>query len=69
MKVIAVKERSAGDGYGHGSEWVETATFEPDAKLADVLAWAADITADPVPRACKYGRLMLTVAHEPDGGE
>jgi hypothetical protein len=66
MKVIAVKERSIGDGDGHGDNWVETAIFEPDAKISDVLDWVVSNTAFPVQKAGKYGRLMLTVADEKD---
>lgn len=64
MKVVAIKEQSAGNERV-GSMWLTTKIFEPETPLIEVLAWAGSLLYKKDARiAGKYGRLMLTVAEE-----
>lgn len=62
MKIIAMKERSAGNAEV-GEMWIDTAIFAPSTTLFDVLAWAQDGPDGDNPT--KHGRLMLSIADEP----
>lgn len=70
MKVIAMKERSAGNDQV-GEMWIDTAIFEPTDSLINVIKWAANFsefdfdTLETYQRATTNGRLMLSIADEP----
>lgn len=70
MKIIAMKERSAGN-VEVGEMWIDTAIFETTTPLIDVIKWAANFsefdsdTLETYQRATTNGRLMLSVADEP----
>jgi len=77
MKIVAVKERSDGNEYA-GSSWVETAIFDPETPLIEVLRWAHPRNKNQfskdekdlyIHEATSYGRLMLTVAAREEGGK
>jgi len=54
MKIIAVKERSAGNE-SVGSMWLETKIFCPGTPILEIIDWS---------QPDKYGRLIITVADE-----
>ena len=61
MKIIAIKERAEGNE-SVGTMWVETAVFDEKSTLGDVMKWAGVQV-----HATKYGKLMLSLADEPEG--
>jgi len=62
MKIIAMQERSAGNGEV-GEMWIDAAIFQPTTPVVEILKWAQRVD-EPSARA-DGGRLMIRVAHEP----
>lgn len=59
MKVVAMLERSEGNAQA-GTAWTETAVFDEDQKIRDVLNWAVSQGGSML-QATRRGRLMLDV--------
>ena len=61
MRVIAIKERADGNA-AVGTVWVETAIFDTETRLGQVLEWAAQLRhSETLEAATTCGRLMLSV--------
>jgi len=58
MKIIAIKERAAGNEYA-GSVWFETKTFDGESRLKDIIKWAGE---HPIRQS--GGRLYLTLPQD-----
>lgn len=58
MKVVAMLERSAGNAET-GTAWVETAIFDDQSPLRDVLNWASRRLQIGEPT--RQGRLMIDI--------
>lgn len=59
MKVVAMLERGEGNAQT-GTAWTETAVFDEDQKIRDVLNWAVS-QGGSILQATRRGRLMLDV--------